>query len=72
MKILIWEAWNRKTEQFIHNHIENGWGTHSIPKDNCPEQKKAWKGQKWRATKAYLIDGTVVEVEDGLVVLEET
>lgn len=62
-EILIWEAWNKKTVKFEHNHIEDGWGTHSTPKANCPEQEKAWKGQEWRATEAYLVDNVVVEVE---------
>ena len=67
-KILVWESWNEKTEQFLHNHIEDGWGIHfnlptpSIPRHNCPEQKRAWKGQKWRVSKAYLINGTVEEI----------
>lgn len=61
-EILIWEARNKKSGQFEHNHIEDGWGTHSVPKARFPDQEKAWKGQEWSATEAYLIDEKVVKV----------
>ena len=61
--ITIWERSKKKEDgswQWEHNHISDGFAEKlDSPKAVSAEQKKSWKGAKWRGLKAYLIDGKV-------------
>lgn len=61
--ITIWERYNKKDDgswKWEHNHISDGFDEKiDAPKAVSPEQKKSWKGAKWRSLRAYLVNGKV-------------
>lgn len=62
--ITVWEAAVMKDQQIVgwsHNHIEDGYpppNDHPVP---AFQSQHGWTLQKWRATRATLIDGVVVQ-----------
>lgn len=66
-RITVWKYWDHKAKQFFYSHYSNGWTDTDKPepyKDNesitYKDQAKMWKGIKWKATHAHLIDNNVV------------
>ena len=56
--ITIWEIFDKETEDFVHNHIEDGWAETDkpVPKFNS---QKGWTKMEWRKEHAHLVDGKV-------------
>jgi len=67
--ITVWERQNRQKDGSMiwkHNHISDGYNENQIePKSINDNQKKLWKGAKWRSFKAFLNDGKVETVGKG-------
>ena len=52
--VTVWFRLNRKTDEFEHNHVEDG---HMIATEPFPIndfQKKAWKGCLWQYEHRYI------------------
>jgi len=63
--ITVWDKWDNRTNTYEFNHISDGYIESElapVPKYNS--QIKAWKNAKWIKTKAKLIDGVVVYMEE--------
>ena len=53
--ITIWERWNKGSEDWSFNHISMDYSSIAYePKPVDADQKKLWKGVKWKATKAHM------------------
>ena len=69
-EITIWETFDEKAEEFVYNHIENGWVTTEKPEPNFDSQK-GWPKQEWHKEHAYLLDSKVISKEEGDAVTKE-
>jgi len=54
--ITVWFKLNYKTNEFEHNHIEDGHVGCYEPTPLNEEQKKAWKGAKWQYAHRFITD----------------
>ena len=62
--ITIWEAFDKESEEFRHNHIEDGWAVKEKPEPKFSSQK-GWSTRKWRKEHAYLLEGRIISKEEG-------
>jgi len=52
--VTVWFKLNHKTDDFEHNHIEDGHVFAPAPIPISEEQKRAWKGAKWEYEHRYI------------------
>ena len=62
-KVTIWEQYEKKSDSFSHNHIEEGWSEEESPKPKKSEFKSQTKGwlsaDGWRKFHGYEKNGKV-------------
>ena len=59
-EITVWERLDEKNKVWNHNHISDGYTEATEPTPMSEEQKKSWKGAKWRKFNGHLQDQKVV------------
>jgi len=57
--ITVWDTFDKEKDEFVFNHIEDGWANEDKPVPKFTNQN-GWLKQEWRKEYAHLVDGTVV------------
>lgn len=60
--VTLWYRLDKKTNQYIYNHIEHGWA--SVGKMKCKPKplfktQQCWNQQTWRRDLVYLVNNKV-------------
>lgn len=61
-KVTAWSSYNKDTQEYRHNHIQNGWVEEDAPIPKTQIQN-AWKNKTWKKEFCYLVDHKVVRKE---------
>ena len=56
--ITVWDTFDKEKEEFVFNHIADGWANEDKPVPKFASQN-GWLKQEWRKEYAHLVDGKV-------------
>lgn len=56
--ITVWDTFDKEKEEFVFNHISDGWSDDEKPVPKFDSQK-GWLKREWRKSYAHLVDGKV-------------
>jgi len=56
--ITIWDTFNKEKDEFVFNHIADGWADDDKPVPKFDSQN-GWLKQEWRKSYAHLVEGKV-------------
>jgi hypothetical protein len=59
--ITVWDTFDKEKDEFVFNHIEDGWndGEKPVPKFNS---QNGWLKQEWRKSYAHLVECKVISL----------
>ena len=56
--VTVWDRWDKEHEEFVFNHISDGWANEDKPTPKFDSQN-GWRKCEWRKTFAHLVEGRV-------------